>query len=64
MSSTEYFCGRLAANIDEKVLSDAVVGTGFVTEIGRCIEKKEATCISAVQLVGFRMVWYENMPSG
>ena len=36
----------LGVNIEEKVLIDEFVGTGAVTEIGLCMEKKDATWIS------------------
>lgn len=37
---------RLAVKIWEKSFADDSVGTALVTEIGRCIEKKDATWIS------------------
>lgn len=55
-SAAEYCEGTLGAKIDEKVFSDDAGGMDVVTDIGLWIEKKEATCISGMQLVGIQ-VW-------
>ena len=40
--------------MDEKLFSDDAGGMDVVTDIGLWIEKKEATCISGMQLVGIQ----------
>lgn len=53
-SVAEYAEDSLGAKIDEKVFSDDAGGMDVVTDMGLCIEKKEATCISGMQLVGIQ----------
>lgn len=54
-SAVEYFGRSLGAKRVEKLASDVGGGIEVVTDIGLWIEKKEATCISATQLVGTAM---------
>ena len=51
-SAGEYFGRSLGTKRAEKLASDVGKGIEVVTEIGLWIEKKEATCISAIELVG------------
>ena len=51
-SAAEYVECSLGAKIDEKVFWDDAGGMDVVTDIGLWIEKKEATCMSGMQLAG------------